>query len=106
MTTATNDPDASGDAAAGVDDDRAAGAHLARNLTGLRHARGLTQEALARGAALPRSTIANLESGAGNPSLANLARAHLAAASFRCGNLADDLPIPPSLFNPHEGAIE
>jgi transcriptional regulator with XRE-family HTH domain len=74
MTTATNDPDASGDAAAGVDDDRAAGAHLARNLTGLRHARGLTQEALARGAALPRSTIANLESGAGNPSLVVLVK--------------------------------
>jgi len=43
--------------------------HLARNLVGLRQARSLTQQALARGAGVPRSTIANLESGAGNPSL-------------------------------------
>ena len=49
-------------------------AHLARNLTSLRHARGLTQDALARSAGLPRSTIANLESGGGNPSLAVLVK--------------------------------
>src|SRR5258706_4097051 len=49
-------------------------AHLARSLTSLRHARGLTQEALARSAGLPRSTIANLESGGGNPSLAVLVK--------------------------------
>ena len=49
-------------------------AHLARNLVSLRHARGLTQEALAKSAALPRSTIANLESGNGNPSLAVLVK--------------------------------
>ena len=48
-------------------------ANLARNLTSLRHARGLTQAALARSAGLPRSTIANLESG-GNPSLAVLVK--------------------------------
>lgn len=47
-----------------------AGAHLARNLTSLRHARALTQDALAVASALPRSTIANLESGEANPSLA------------------------------------
>jgi len=65
------------DAAAGNDapepgpvgDERGAAVHLARNLASLRHTRTLTQEALARAAALPRSTIANLESGAGNPSL-------------------------------------
>ena len=80
MTTATNDGDAgddrSGLAAAAGDaaDDRSAAAHLARNLAGLRHARNLTQEALARGAAVPRSTIANLESGAGNPSLVVLVK--------------------------------
>src|SRR5262249_60596077 len=51
-----------------------AGLHLARNLTGLRHARGLTQDALALASALPRSTIANLESGEGNPSLAVLVK--------------------------------
>src|SRR5436309_13826747 len=49
-------------------------AHLARNLDSLRHARALTQEALARSAGVPRSTIANLESGEGNPSLAVLVK--------------------------------
>lgn len=49
-------------------------AHLARNLAGLRHARSLTQQQLARAAAVPRSTIANLESGVGNPSLAVLVK--------------------------------
>ena len=48
--------------------------HLARNLSSLRHARGLTQATLAKGAGLPRSTIANLESGGGNPSLAVLVK--------------------------------
>jgi XRE family transcriptional regulator, regulator of sulfur utilization len=43
--------------------------HLARNLLNLRQVRKLTQEALAKSARVPRSTIANLESGAGNPSL-------------------------------------
>ena len=49
-------------------------AHLARNLVSLRHARGLTQGTLAKAAAVPRSTIANLESGEGNPSLAVLVK--------------------------------
>lgn len=48
--------------------------HLARNLVSLRHARALTQDALAKAAAVPRSTIANLESGDGNPSLAVLVK--------------------------------
>jgi transcriptional regulator with XRE-family HTH domain len=43
--------------------------HLARNLLNLRQVRKLTQEALAKSAGVPRSTVANLESGAGNPSL-------------------------------------
>lgn len=46
--------------------------HLARNLIALRQVRGLTQETLAKSAGVPRSTIANLESGQGNPSLAVL----------------------------------
>lgn len=58
---------------AGAHDDDTS-AHLARNLTSLRHARSLTQDALARAASVPRSTIANLESGAGNPSLAVLVK--------------------------------
>ena len=48
--------------------------HLARNLVSLRHTRALTQDGLARVATLPRSTIANLESGDGNPSLAVLVK--------------------------------
>ena len=48
--------------------------HLARNLVSLRHTRSLTQDGLAKAAAVPRSTIANLESGDGNPSLAVLVK--------------------------------
>ncbi|MBV9889261.1 MAG: helix-turn-helix domain-containing protein [Rhizobacter sp.] len=70
-TSTTQGADAPAAAAA---DERSAAAHLARNLAALRHARGLTQEGLARGAALPRSTIANLESGTGNPSLVILVK--------------------------------
>ena len=51
-----------------------AASHLARNLASLRHTRGLTQDALAKHAAVPRSTITNLESGDGNPSLAVLVK--------------------------------
>jgi transcriptional regulator with XRE-family HTH domain len=72
-----NDPDATqpaDPAVSGGDGDRSAAGHLARNLAGLRHARQLTQDALARAAAVPRSTIANLESGAGNPSLVVLVK--------------------------------
>ena len=52
----------------------AAAQHLARNLAGLRHARALTQAGLAKAAGVPRSTIATLESGVGNPSLAVLVK--------------------------------
>jgi transcriptional regulator with XRE-family HTH domain len=55
------------------DPDQVAG-HLARNLSALRHVRGLTQDTLAKAAGVPRSTIANLESGEGNPSLAVLVK--------------------------------
>jgi len=48
--------------------------HLARNLVSLRHTRSLTQDGLAKTAGVPRSTIANLESGDGNPSLAVLVK--------------------------------
>src|SRR4051812_29758781 len=49
-------------------------ANLANNLVALREKRGLTQSALAKLSGVPRSTVANLESGDGNPSLQNLAR--------------------------------
>ena len=52
----------------------AAAQHLARNLVSLRHTRALTQGALAQAAEVPRSTIATLESGAGNPSLVVLVK--------------------------------
>ncbi|WP_042303712.1 helix-turn-helix transcriptional regulator [Paraburkholderia kururiensis] len=48
--------------------------HLARNLVALRRTRALTQEALAKVSGLPRSTIANLESGDSNPSLTVLVK--------------------------------
>jgi len=57
-----------------MDDPDVIAAHLARNLSTVRHTRGLTQAALARAADLPRSTIANLESGLGNPSLTVLVK--------------------------------
>jgi transcriptional regulator with XRE-family HTH domain len=43
--------------------------NLAKNLISLRRVRRLTQQSLAQAAGLPRSTISNLESGQGNPSL-------------------------------------
>ncbi|MFO0591144.1 MAG: XRE family transcriptional regulator [Polyangiaceae bacterium] len=51
------------------------GARLARNLTALREARGLTQQQIAKLADMPRATWTNLESGEGNPTLAVLHRA-------------------------------
>jgi len=72
-------PDPAGSSTAGTDpsdgpDERQAAAHLARNLASLRHTRSLTQDALAKAASVPRSTIANLESGTGNPSLVVLVK--------------------------------
>lgn len=54
--------------------DEAIGEHLARNLVSLRGARSLSQADLAKKAGLPRSTIASLESGGANPSLAVLVK--------------------------------
>ena len=45
---------------------------LGRNIRQLRQARGLTQQQMAKLSGLPRATWANLESGAGNPTLAVL----------------------------------
>ncbi len=52
-----------------MDTPRQVVSHLSRNLLALRHARNLTQSTLAKTAGVPRSTIASLESGSGNPSL-------------------------------------
>ena len=67
-----------------------AAAHLARNVLSLRRARRMTQLALAAAAGVPRSTVANLESGRGNPSLAVLLK--IAAA---LGAPIDELLSPP-----------
>ncbi|MGI9265809.1 MAG: helix-turn-helix domain-containing protein [Gammaproteobacteria bacterium] len=48
--------------------------NLAQNLVAIRGRRSWSQSQLAARADMPRSTIANMESGGGNPSLSNLAR--------------------------------
>lgn len=48
--------------------------YLSASMIALRRKRGITQAELARLANVPRSTVTHLESGAGNPSLMNLAR--------------------------------
>lgn len=73
-----------------MDTDDDVSAHLARNLASLRHARALTQDGLAKAAKVPRSTIANLESGSGNPSLAVLVKV---ARALSCP--IDELLSPP-----------
>jgi XRE family transcriptional regulator, regulator of sulfur utilization len=65
-------------------------AHLARNLVSLRNVRGVTQQALAKAAGVPRSTISNLESGVGNPSLTVLVKVASALAAP-----IDELLSPP-----------
>ena len=48
--------------------------HLGRNLRAIRELRGLTQQQLADLCKVPRSTVANVEVGGSNPTLAVLAR--------------------------------
>jgi transcriptional regulator with XRE-family HTH domain len=57
----------------GMPDDQLA-ERLGRNVKQLREARGQTQQQIAKLAGLPRATWANLESGAGNPTLSVLTR--------------------------------
>lgn len=52
--------------------------HLAENLRRVREQRDLTQGGLAELCGVPRSTIANIETGGGNPTLQVLARLSLA----------------------------
>jgi transcriptional regulator with XRE-family HTH domain len=47
-------------------------ARLGRNIRVLRETRGMTQSQIAKLAAIPRATLAHLESGGGNPTLAIL----------------------------------
>lgn len=53
-------------------------AHLAENLRHQRQVRALTQQRLARLTGVPRSTLAQIESGSANPTLAVLSRLSLA----------------------------
>ncbi|HSN29386.1 MAG TPA: helix-turn-helix transcriptional regulator, partial [Kofleriaceae bacterium] len=48
--------------------------HLAENMRGIREARGLSQEQIAKIAGIPRATWTHLESGAANPTLAVLVK--------------------------------
>ena len=48
--------------------------NLARNLRALRDGQGMTQQRLSDRSGVPRATLATLESGAGNPTLAVLVR--------------------------------
>jgi XRE family transcriptional regulator, regulator of sulfur utilization len=68
--------------------------NLGANVTSLRKKRSLSQNALAKLAGLPRSTLAYIESGAGNPSLANLTR----MASALQISLEELLSPPPTNF--------
>jgi transcriptional regulator with XRE-family HTH domain len=52
--------------------------NLAQNLRHVRGQRGLTQQQIAKLAGIPRSTVAQLETGGGNPTLAVLSRLALA----------------------------
>ena len=62
-------------------------ARLSRNIRQLREARGLTQQASAALARVPRATWANLESGTSNPTLAVLDRVGLADWTTARGGL-------------------
>ena len=64
--------------------------HLAANLRQLRIQRGMTQQAVAKAAKVPRATWTNLESGAANPTLAVL---HAAAVALQVS--VEELLSPP-----------
>ena len=48
--------------------------YLAENMQKLRLTRGASQEQMAKAAGIPRTTLTSIESGSGNPSLANLVK--------------------------------
>lgn len=70
--------------------------HVAENLRQLRRARGLTQHALAKGAGVPRPTLASIEGGGGNPTLAVLVKL---AAALRVS--LEELVSPPRSESKH-----
>lgn len=62
----------------GVNDLTKISMYLGQNIEALRTEKGLSQAQLASQAQIPRSTLTNIESGVGNPSLNNLIRISLA----------------------------
>lgn len=74
---------------------------LARNVRQLRDARGLTQAQLAAAAGVPRPTLANLESGEANPTLAVLTRV---ASALQVS--LEELVGPPRATGRHYAAAE
>ena len=57
-----------------MDQQESAAANLARNVAEIRTKKAWSQAELARLAGIPRSTLTNVESGSGNPSLSNLVK--------------------------------
>lgn len=59
---------------AGMNEQSKVASHLAQNIGKLRLKKNMSQQQLAKLALIPRSTLTNIESGAGNPSLTNLVK--------------------------------
>ncbi len=57
-----------------MDDSTRVASYLAQNIAKLRYKKKLSQQQLAAVADIPRSTLTNIESGSGNPSLTNLVK--------------------------------
>jgi transcriptional regulator with XRE-family HTH domain len=76
--------------ATGYTMDQSATDHLADNIRGIREARGLSQQQIAKAAGIPRATWTHLESGGANPTLAVLVKV-AAALEVRL----DELLAPP-----------
>jgi transcriptional regulator with XRE-family HTH domain len=82
-------------------DARSVATHLADNLKQLREARGITQQQMAQLAGVPRPTLANLESGSANPTLAVLVKvAHALSVTV------EEVIAPPRATAKHYRAAE
>lgn len=75
--------------------------NLASNIRLLRETRGLTQERLAKLSGIPRPTLANLESGSANPTLAVLVRV-AAALQLRVEELIGPPKASARFYRAHE----
>ena len=75
--------------------------HLADNIKGIREARGLSQQQIAKSAGIPRATWTHLESGAANPTLAVLIKV-AAALQVRLDELLAPARQPARLLHADE----